>query len=762
LLVADGDTVEAVYEEASFGTGIQSPVTFKTHWVAGSSKPDFRELTYSTAATTGPTVFGGPQAVGANTEVRVYASQTAATPVAEGISGPDGDFAVSLPPTAAAASLWVTAKEASNPESARVAVAHALATGRVLVPDTKAPVSSALVSLRRLDGTAGGSGGITNHGGRFAVTTGITPGEYSLTIEGQGGYGDQSTYAGSEWDNDQSYGAPPLRQVTVPDMPQTVDLGDIEMLAPTFFARVVGGGTPVPGAVATTTTTAGEFIPAASYSRPDGRFALYLPDGDFRVRVQPPPTCPIYPERTVEVSVRDGVATPNHVTIEFGAPTATPPAVPVPVPTGVGDVFMELLTSSGVVSLTLQSPGGRGDLGVLCRGLDAPPDGVVVVDPGVELDAPTLSFPAAEVCLTYDDERLAASGLAESAVELLHRGDDGAVTRITTVRDPAVNRVCGLTDSFSSFAVGNGEPPTSPPTPAPTTLSRIAGEDRIATAVAVSKAAFPSADAADVVVLAHAYTYADALAGVPLAVQRRGPLLLTPESDLDPRVAGEVDRVLREGAILYILGGVHAIDASIDADLRGRGYDVRRLAGADRYETAVAIVDQGLGRPARVFEASGLDFPDALAAGAAAAMQGAGVLLTAGVTQSPATGRYLAAFQPARFAVGGPAAAADPDATALVGGDRYETATLVAAFAASTATTIGIASGVSFPDALAGGAHAGSSAAPVLLVPPAGSLPTAVTGYLGEHAAAIDTVIVYGGPSAVPDEVASAVRDATD
>src|SRR5579862_4686221 len=63
-------------------------------------------------------------------------------------------------------------------------------------------------------------------------------------------------------------------------------------------------------------------------------------------------------------------------------------------------------------------------------------------------------------------------------------------------------------------------------------LTRVAGANRDLTAVASSQASFPTAGSAKAVVLASDGAFADALAGTPLAVQKGGPLLLTPSAGL--------------------------------------------------------------------------------------------------------------------------------------------------------------------------------------------------------------------------------------
>ena len=86
-----------------------------------------------------------------------------------------------------------------------------------------------------------------------------------------------------------------------------------------------------------------------------------------------------------------------------------------------------------------------------------------------------------------------------------------------------------------------------------------------------------------------------------------------------------------------------------------------------------------MGDPTTVFEATGLNFPDALAGGPAAIKAGGVILLTNGATQTTETAATSRRTQAGtHYALGGPAAKADPSATPLAGDDRFWTAALVA------------------------------------------------------------------------------------
>ncbi|MHB8468001.1 MAG: cell wall-binding repeat-containing protein [Acidimicrobiales bacterium] len=286
---------------------------------------------------------------------------------------------------------------------------------------------------------------------------------------------------------------------------------------------------------------------------------------------------------------------------------------------------------------------------------------------------------------------------------------------------------------------------------------RIAGEDRIATSVAISQAGFPNG--ASSVVLARADGFADALAGTPLAVAQFAPLLLTPSATLDPRVETEMKRVLKAGATVFLLGLQGALSDAIASQVTSDGYQPTRLGGGDRFSTAVAIAN-AQNPPKVIVLATGANPADALPGGAAAAKAGGVVLLTDDARMPDATQTYLTQHSSVPVdALGGPAAAADPSATPIVGSDRYETSVLVAQKFFTNPTTLGFANGFAYPDALAGGAAVGEFHGPLLLVAP-DVLPDVVHHYTVSVSPSVSLGEVYGGPNVIPDGVLAAIDSA--
>ncbi len=295
------------------------------------------------------------------------------------------------------------------------------------------------------------------------------------------------------------------------------------------------------------------------------------------------------------------------------------------------------------------------------------------------------------------------------------------------------------------------------------TVTQVGGPGRVGTAVLASQLEFPTGGAG-AVVLARDDLFPDGLTGVPFAVAKHAPLLLSDPHALSPATATEISRVLAKGGTVYLLGETDALSTEVESAVQALGYTTQRVGGATRYDTAVSIAN-ALGSPTTVFEADGLDFPDALSAGSAATLEHGAILLTQGTVQSPQTASYLGSVKPTtKYALGGPAAAADSSATPIVGSDRYATSAMVAAKFFPKVAEVGAATGRDFADALTGGVTVASANAPLLLVDPSftsvAALPSTLWSYLQGLDGTVTQIVVFGGTNAVPAAVAQTLQAA--
>ncbi|WP_165065747.1 cell wall-binding repeat-containing protein [Marisediminicola senii] len=337
-------------------------------------------------------------------------------------------------------------------------------------------------------------------------------------------------------------------------------------------------------------------------------------------------------------------------------------------------------------------------------------------------------------------------------------------------------------------------------------VQRHTGDDRYDVAVSIARGYDPGVP---VVYIAKGTDYADALSAAPAAAAQGGPLLLVQPTAVPRAVAAELARLKPQRIV--VVGGTASVSAAVYESLSRLTPEIVRLGGADRYAASRAIVEYAFGDSSslfadarvggaarggtagttittgtastgdtgagdtgasRVYLATGANFPDALSAGAAAGSQGGAVLLVNGRagTLDPATRDAIRALDVDDIVIaGGPnsvstgieAAAKSLAPTVRLGGaDRYEVSRNVNQEAFASASTVFVATGQNFPDALAGTAYAGLIAAPLYIVPggcvPAGMI--ADIAGLGDDAPA---TVILGGPHSVSTAVESMERCAS-
>lgn len=196
---------------------------------------------------------------------------------------------------------------------------------------------------------------------------------------------------------------------------------------------------------------------------------------------------------------------------------------------------------------------------------------------------------------------------------------------------------------------------------------------------------------------------------------------------------------------------------------------VQSYAGVDRYDTNAQASAATFEPGADVVLASGQLFPDALAAGPAAASVGASLLLTRADSLPAVTATELQRLQPATVTIvgGTPSVSAAvvervleivPGATVerIAGENRYETAAMIAERYFGDASMAFIASGQVFADAVsASGTAAVLGDVPVLLTPQerAAGVTIAAMSTLG-----IESATVLGGEPSVSDTALRAYR----
>ncbi len=272
---------------------------------------------------------------------------------------------------------------------------------------------------------------------------------------------------------------------------------------------------------------------------------------------------------------------------------------------------------------------------------------------------------------------------------------------------------------------------------ADTDSNRIAGADRIGTALAVCEAGW---DSADTVILAPADqpNLVDALAAAPLAGQEEAPILLTFKASLDADVKAKIAKL---GAkTVYVVGAIS--DDVVAAVKAIDGVTVEKLAGADRIATAKAITAK-LTKPAGTFVVGLEGLADALSVASYAAANNFAIAI-ANADGSIASADLVG---DTTYIVGGTTRVANISGVTRFGGaDRFETNAAVAKGLTFSWNKAYVANGLTLVDALSVAPLAAQSDSFVLLV-------STTAGKAVEGMTASTQIIAVGGTNAVPQKV---------
>ena len=308
---------------------------------------------------------------------------------------------------------------------------------------------------------------------------------------------------------------------------------------------------------------------------------------------------------------------------------------------------------------------------------------------------------------------------------------------------------------------------------------RLAGQNRYSTAAAISEASFEKTSN---VLLASGASYADALAGVVLAKKLEAPILLTAKDTLSAETLAEINRLGAKN--VTILGGESAVSKAVEKTLTDKGFKVQRIQGNTRYGTAADIANSVSSDPTVLFFVYGLDYADALSVSPVASIMGAPIIyLTKDGNIEAETARYLAALKKkgcvkTAYVIGGENAVSkammqkagnelgltvDKQMIRISGANRYSTCIKVNSTFANIVKKdmICIATGLDFPDALAGGVLASLHAAPLFLVngKASPSLSKEQKEYLStKHP---NSMAIFGGTGVVPDRTVGEINAAS-
>ena len=251
-------------------------------------------------------------------------------------------------------------------------------------------------------------------------------------------------------------------------------------------------------------------------------------------------------------------------------------------------------------------------------------------------------------------------------------------------------------------------------------------------------------------IVAYGQNFPDALTGSYLAAVKSAPILLTDPS-ADAQLLAYLHSNLGPKGKVYILGGTSAVTQSFEDEARNMGYEVKRLKGAGRYETNLAILEEaGVNTTDDVLIATGKNYADSLSASATGLPM---LLVDKKLTEEQKA--FLATTSMEFVILGGTGAvsteveaelASMGTVTRVKGANRYDTSAEIAKryFDNPRAAVLAYAQG--FPDGLCGGPLAISMGAPMILTSNDNYTPA------DAYIEGITSGVVTGGTGRISDE----------
>ena len=228
----------------------------------------------------------------------------------------------------------------------------------------------------------------------------------------------------------------------------------------------------------------------------------------------------------------------------------------------------------------------------------------------------------------------------------------------------------------------------------------------------------------ETVILASGVDYPDALTATPLAGKYNAPILLSRNTTLDAQPELKSTLINKGVKNVIIIGGQTAIPQIIQDQIASLGINVRRIGGSDRYETSALIAKEVGVNNGEVALAYGLSFADGLSIASIAAKKQMPILLTRNNLIPDATKSFIDNNNINKtYVVGSTTVISDSvysqtkNPERLGGLNRYETNSIIFNRFKSeiNLSSIYIASGLAFPDALSSSAIAAKDGNFVLL-----------------------------------------------
>ena len=338
---------------------------------------------------------------------------------------------------------------------------------------------------------------------------------------------------------------------------------------------------------------------------------------------------------------------------------------------------------------------------------------------------------------------------ADYVEALGHSWDEGTVTREPTANEPGiVTYECKNCDESYTEEIPYEAPAAN--------VLRVSGGTRYETSFAIAEQLKDvlGVKEFDTIIVASGESYPDALSGSYLSTTKNAPILLTNKS-MNNTVLTYIKENLSSNGMVYILGGVNSVTQSFEDSLNDAGIENKRLSGATRVETNLAILEEVGVKGDKILISTAYNYADTLSASAS----GLPILLldTNANKLTDAQKVFLEEHSDCElYIVGGvntvsEKLAAETEAYGaaerISGGTREETSIAVASFIENPECVV-LAYSRNYPDGLCGGVLAYNLKAPVILTNVGAE--DLAAAYVEENG--ISEGVILGGVNSVKDE----------
>jgi putative cell wall-binding protein len=325
-----------------------------------------------------------------------------------------------------------------------------------------------------------------------------------------------------------------------------------------------------------------------------------------------------------------------------------------------------------------------------------------------------------------------------------------------------------------AFAVTDN--PSSASLPQSLRFDRLSGDTRYETAKAISE--YYANGKVQNLILATGNEFADALSASVLAHEKRAPILLVDTSVERSKEAFDyVRQHLDLKGTVYVIGGPGIIGTEFEAQLTALGFNkIVRIAGLDRYDTSYQIAcSLPEINTSTVVISSGEQYPDALSISSVAAKKGWPILLSPLDKLPLEIKNFLLEKKPSKvYITGGKGAISEtleaevnrlvPQANIerLTGESRFDTNVKIAETFAPNPSTVYLATGYGFADAMAGSIVAAQNGDPIIFIDSSvPTLPKSVATYFRKlyENKSTPNLVSFGGRGVVTEEIIKSSLD---